>query len=90
MFYVIRFSIALVNPQKANQVLGMHQFFQGQSLPLAELFAGGDDVVTVAMDDKDHRELMVEAYVCNDCYLQPITLPLLAEKVQANDEAGGA
>lgn len=78
-FYVVRMSIALFNPKATNQVLGMAQYFGGH-LALAELFSPHEDVVTVAMDEKEHKVLQTELFLCQDCYLRPVNLAELAEK----------
>jgi len=81
IFYVVRFSVALVNPRAVNEYLGMHQFFGGQaSDALVENFApSAATAVTVAMDHPEHRSLTTEAVVCATCYVAPITLAVLAE-----------
>lgn len=81
--YVLRMSIALFKPQATNEVLGLTQIFQG-ALGLAEVFAPDDDAVIVAMDDKEYRELMHEFFICSDCYMKPIDLPLLVERKAKN------
>jgi len=78
-FYVARFSIALFNPRATNEVLGMTQYFHG-ALGLAEIMSPRADVITVAMDEAQGKELMVELFVCAECYLQPLCLAELAEK----------
>src|SRR3990172_12388495 len=78
-FYVIRLSFALFKPRTTNEVLGLTQFFQG-SLGLAEVFAPDQDVVVVAMDDKELQELTHEFFVCQNCYIQPIDFPMLVER----------
>lgn len=84
IFYVVRFSLALVNPRAVNEFLGMHQFFQGRtSDALVENFAPATaDAITVAMDHPDHRALMTELVICSDCYVTPLTLAQLAESRQ--------
>jgi hypothetical protein len=88
MFYVLRYSIALINPGEGNAVLGMMQMFGG-SLKLAEAMAPRADCVKVAMDDPEHKELMTELFICSRCLLKPLLLPLLSEKRQhkESDEA---
>lgn len=87
VFYVLRFSSAVVNAREANEVLGLTQYFGG-ALGLAEVMAPRDEVVHVAMDDDDPeiRSLMIEAIICNDCYTSKLVLGLVAEKVRARQE----
>lgn len=84
-FYVVRYSIAVINPTKTNQILGMTQFFQG-SLALGELFAEDGQAVNVAMDDREYKDLMTEIFLCNKCHLNDINLALLADKVAEKSE----
>jgi len=85
-FYVLRFSIALFNRNATNQVLGMAQVMVG-NLGLAEMFSpDSDDAVTVAMDSKQHKILMDEVFLCQSCYMRPINLAELAEKVNTRKE----
>jgi len=87
MFYVVRFSPAVFDRQAVNETMGMHQYFQHQSLELAELFApGSDHAVNVAMDDPKHRDTMTELLLCQDCFLGELNLAVLAEKRTAAQE----
>jgi hypothetical protein len=77
-FHVVRYSIALIKPQ-ANQVAAMTLYFG--SLALGELFSPDDNVVTVAMDEDEFKEIMIELFICQRCYLEgQINLAFLAEK----------
>jgi len=79
-FYVLRMSIALISSTPTNQVLGLAQYFRG-NLGLAEVFAPeSDQAVVVAMDEKEHKGLMQEFFVCAACYLNLICLAELVEK----------
>jgi|ERR1051325_4054951 hypothetical protein len=81
MFYVLRISLALINPEAVNEFVGMHRFFQGRaSAALVENFAPRSvDAVTVAGDQAP--ELMTELWLCQDCYLmKPIDLAQLSEQ----------
>lgn len=77
-FYVVRFSLALINADVANQTLGLTQMLGG-SLALAEVFASGKDAVIIA-GEKD-KTLLDEIYLCSDCYCGDVNLAMLAEKV---------
>jgi hypothetical protein len=79
MFYVARFSIALIKPDAGNQVLGLARMFRG-SMALAEVMAPEPDCITVAMDDKEHQGLTTELLLCTNCYCGNVNLALLAEK----------
>jgi len=83
-FYVVRTSIALFKPQATQQTLGLAQYFGG-NLGLAEIFSPDEDAVVVAMDNEEHKELMSEFFICQNCYLtKPIDLALLAERKVQN------
>ena len=59
------------------------------SLALGELFSPDDNVVTVAMDEDEFKEIMVELFICQKCYLDGgINLALLAEKRIAEIQKG--
>jgi len=76
-FYVVKMSIALINPQKVNSTLGLTQHFQG-NLHLAEVMGAGGEVVIGSDSDP---ELEVTIILCNDCRnSKEINLGLLAEK----------
>lgn len=63
-WYVLRMSHAMLNPQTANRVLGLTQFFQG-GLGLAEAFETEKPVVILGDCEK---ELMHEVHICFDCW----------------------
>lgn len=89
MFYVMRYSIALINPDAGNQVLGLAQMFRG-SLALAEAMAPRPDCVKVAMDDPEFKELTTELFICNDCFLmKPLDMAVLSEKRRTATEKSG-
>ena len=75
-FYVIRSSIALFTSQ-ASRVVGMTLYLG--SLALAEVVSPADEVVMVAMDSDEHKALMVELFICQECFIKPINLALLTE-----------
>jgi hypothetical protein len=91
-FYLVRYSIAVFNQAAINEVLGMTQYFQG-ALGLAEAMAPRADVVTVAMDESKHSALMVELFICANCYAERICLAEIAERLAAQQarepDAGG-
>ena len=82
LFYIVRFSLAIIKREAVNEFFGMHQFFGGRApTALVENFApAAADAVTIAMDDDEFKQLMNELFVCNDCYMTPLDLPLLAER----------
>jgi DNA topoisomerase IB len=82
IFYVLRFSLALVRERAVNEFMGMHQFFGGRaSVALIENFApSAANAVVVAMDDPEYDVLANEIVICNGCYMKPIVLAELAEK----------
>lgn len=80
VFYVIRMSPAVVNSSAVNQILGLNQYFGGNALDLAEAMSPEPEVVKIAMDEKEHKQLTVELRICQDCYIKPISLAQLAEK----------
>lgn len=94
VFYVVRFSIAVVNRDAVNQFAGMHQFFGGRaSMALVENFVPlASQAIRVAMDDSDPeiRSVMTELVICHQCYLEPLDLPVLAERRHALEAAAAA
>lgn len=85
MFYVLRYSLAVVNVNAVNEFAGMDRFFGGRaSFALVENFVpSANQAIRVAMDDPETKALMTELVVCMDCYLKPLDLPLLAEQRNA-------
>jgi hypothetical protein len=83
LFYVVRFSLAVVDHQAINETLGMRQFFGGNaSAALIENFTpSARDAIKVAMDNEQTKELMTELFICRTCYMQPIDLAMLTESV---------
>ncbi len=65
MFHVIRCTRALVHPQAVNQVLGLNQYFGGNALGLAEIFAPQPNAITVLVDKEP--ELQTELFLCEKC-----------------------
>jgi hypothetical protein len=82
IFNVIRVSPAIFNPREVNQVLGMTQMFGG-ALGLAEVMAGGNDAVKVAIDDPAYKDSVVDIYLCNKCCAGGVCIGELTEKVSA-------
>jgi hypothetical protein len=83
MFYIIRVSLAFVNPQAVNEYLGIHQFFGGKaSDDLVRNFAPAmADAVTVAGDQEP--SLQTEIAICQACFMAGDTdLPMLMERRQ--------
>ncbi len=64
-FHLVKHSIVAVNAQKANQVLGLTQFFQGH-IGLAEVMAPEVDVATIA--GEFNKALWSEFFLCQECY----------------------
>lgn len=84
-FYVIRFSQALINEHAINQTLAMHQFFEGKSLALAELFSPSDEYYVV-LGEQD-RSLWQEIWLCQDCFcFKGINLARLEGKSEMRKE----
>lgn len=79
IFYVVRISIAAFEKQATNEVLGMHQFFGGQSLALAEVFSPSPDPVKIGSDQ--FPELETRAFICQKCWLADINLAMVTESV---------
>ena len=63
-FYVFDVSMAVVNAPNANELLGMHQFFQGKSLEMAALFSPGSREMATILNDPESRTRL---YCCQDC-----------------------
>jgi hypothetical protein len=84
LFYRVRFTQALINPDAVNQFVGMHRFFGGKaSAALVENFAPASTDAVLFFGDKD-RSLEVELLICNDCFLNGgIDLAMLSEKRNA-------
>jgi hypothetical protein len=96
LFHVVRTSMAIVNATAVRQYAGMRQFFGGGSDALVLNFVpSANDGFTIAMDEKEHRELMSEMFICNNCWtagafdeLHMITERINAKKVD-HDAADG-
>jgi hypothetical protein len=74
----MRLSLALIQAQETNQVLGLTTMFGG-NLQLAETMAPEADVVRIAGDQD--RELMHEFLLCQLCVVTGrANLPELLEK----------
>jgi hypothetical protein len=82
-FYVVRASLAIVNPGPARQVLGLTQYFNG-ALGLAEVMAPAAEDAIIVAGDKEPG-LMTELLLCFDCWTRPLCLSDLAEKRAAAD-----
>lgn len=64
MWYVVRVTQAMVS-QKANQVMGLAQIFNG-CLGLAEVMAPEPDEAVLILGDKE-PQLMTELLLCMEC-----------------------
>lgn len=78
LFYVVRTSIAVINPDAANETLGLTQMFRG-SLSLAEAFSSKPDAVKIGGDE--NKELMSEIFLCQNCYFGDVNVAVLVEKI---------
>jgi len=77
IFYILKMSVAVINPTKTNQTLGLAQQFQG-NLVLAEVMGVGGEI---AIGSETNPELEEIILLCNDCRnIKEISLGLLAEK----------
>lgn len=82
-FYVIRSSIALVNPQNWSGVTGVMQIVGGgresmAALRVAEVMApSAEDAVSIG--GEKYPELWNEAVICSDCYMKS-DIPIWNEK----------
>ena len=83
IFQVIRTSVALFNPQAANQMLGMTQMFGGTrtGLAIAEVMGPNPEVVKIAMDEKEFAGLKTEIFLCQKCFIADVNIAMLSEKV---------
>lgn len=81
-WYVLRWSMAMINPAAARQVAGLGMMFGGleRSLPIAEAFAPGADKAVMILGDED-PSLLLEAHICMDCAMQHPPL-LMVERIQ--------
>lgn len=91
-FYVLRSSLAMVDPRAASGVLGVTQIMSGgrpptgRSLLVAEALAPGSDDFVMILGDKEPK-LMTEVVVCQRCFMASESLPRWIEK--ANEKSGG-
>lgn len=83
-FYVVRFSLAVINFRALSENVGLMTMFHG-SVALAETMTSQPEVVTVT-GDKD-KSLEVEAYICTDCFVQGVNLAHLQSLVEARENA---
>ena len=65
-FYIIRFTMAVFNPNAINQVMGMHQYFQGKAFALAEVMAPESDHAVNLVAEQEGGK-WVELLICFDC-----------------------
>jgi len=79
-FYVVRFSLAVVNYRAINENLGLMQMFGG-SVSLAEAMTSQPEVVTVTGDEDPY--LQTEVFICTDCFLRGVNLALLQEHIES-------
>lgn len=91
-FYVLRTSLAMVDPRAASGLLGTVQIMSGgrpptgRSLLVAEALAPGSDDFVMILADKDPK-LGTEIVVCQDCFMASEDLPRWLEK--SNEKSGG-
>lgn len=79
IWYVVRMSMALLDKNATNAVLGLNQIWSGNALGLAEVMVPGADEAVIIGMDRD-KELMTEIHVCSDCYLmRQVSLAELSE-----------
>ena len=87
IFYLVDTTLAILDHQAINQVIGMTHYMQGH-LQLAEMFSPKPDVVTIA-GDKDPN-LRTRLFLCQDCYMmQGVNLAKLSEDVTTEDKESG-
>jgi hypothetical protein len=80
LWYVVRFSMAMISPRAANGVMGLAQIFGG-NLALAEVMAPEPDCVKVMGDEEP--ELMTEINICQSCVLEKsLNLAMLMESAR--------
>jgi hypothetical protein len=73
----------MINHRAINEQMGLMQFFGGGGSGMAlagAMGAEGENVANIAMDDPKCKDLMVEVWLCNDCYSRDVNLAMLAEK----------
>jgi len=88
IFFVVWTSFAVFNADATNEMLGLARMFQG-SLALAEVMGSLPEAVKIG--GEENKELWVEVYLCQNCYIGDVNLALLAEKIgKQNDESDGA
>lgn len=67
-WYVLRVCQAMVNPQAANEVLGMTQMYGGfHALGIAEAMAPRPDEAVMILGDEEPK-LLEEIHVCFNCW----------------------
>lgn len=80
LWYVVRVTQAVVS-QKANQVMGLAQYFNGD-LGLAEVMAPEPDKAVLVLGD-ENKELLTELFLCMECAVTPRkSVAILVEKRQ--------
>ena len=78
-----------VNPQKANQVLGLTQMFQGH-IGLAEMFAPHAEEVITITDREEFPELSTLLFVCTECFSRPLEVAIALERMREHDTSSAA
>lgn len=81
LWYVLRFTQAMVMPHATHQTLGLVQYFNG-NLALAEAMSPEPDCVKVLGDEEP--SLMREVHVCQKCFLEKsLYLAVLMEEAKS-------
>lgn len=79
MWFVVKISPAVLNPENTNNVLGLNAILGGNALTLAEVMAPDDNAVIVASDK--YPELENIFHVCQTCCFEnQVVLMQLIEK----------
>ena len=81
-FYILRVTMAVLNPRAINQVMGMHQYFQQSSFALAEAMAPESDHAVLLVGEQE-GERWAELLICFDCAAgkKPFVLLEVVEKI---------
>ena len=65
-FYIVRVTMAVLNPRAINQVMGLHQYFQGKAFALAEVMAPESDHAVELVAEQEGGK-WAELLICFDC-----------------------
>ncbi len=81
VFYLVTISLAVVDVEKANRVLGLNQIYGGSAFELAEIMSPDPECVKIL--EEEMSEPPEKIFVCQDCATKDLNVLALMEKMNA-------